>query len=105
MPDLSTKVDLCAGHDACSPRPFSSFSPNVSAEGFEVTRETDSLQNHGCPQHAPHGAIVTQGYPTVTANGLRVAYVGAPVSCPSGVVETGRPSVLIGEGARIKWGG
>lgn len=103
MPDVSTKVDLCAGHDACRPRPFDSFSPNVLAEGYEVTRETDSFQNHGCPEHSPHGAVVTQGYPTVTVNGLRVAYVGAPVSCPSAVVGTGRPSVLVREGARIQF--
>jgi len=104
MPEVSTKVDLCAGHDACQPRPFHSFSPNVFVEGFEVARETDTFQNHGCPQHVPHSAVVSHGYSTVTANGFRLAYVGAAVTCPSNVVGTGRPSVLVGEGARIKLG-
>lgn len=102
MPLVSTKVDLCRGHDACPPRPFSTFSDNVLAEGFEVARQTDALQSHGCPQHAPHGAEVTCGYPSVFVNGQPVAYVGAAVSCPSGIVDTGRPSVLVGEGHRIR---
>ncbi len=101
MPEVSVKVDVCAGHDACPPRPFESFSPNVFAEGFEVARETDSFQSHGCSQHSPHGAEVTRGHPSVHVNGLRVAYIGASVSCPSAIVGTGRPSVLVGEGARI----
>ena len=101
MPMVSTKVDLCSGHDACRPRPFESFSPNVIAEGFEVTRERDALQPHGCSQHPPHGAVVRRGFATVTVNGERVAYVGATVTCPSNVVATGRPSVWVGEGARI----
>ncbi|MRG98049.1 PAAR domain-containing protein [Polyangium spumosum] len=103
MPSVSTKVDLCQGHDACTPRPFNTFSPSVLVEGFEVARETDVFQDHGCPDHVPHSAVVTQGYPSITANGLRIAYVGAPVSCPSSVVGTGRPSVLAGEGSRISW--
>jgi uncharacterized Zn-binding protein involved in type VI secretion len=103
MPSVSTKMDLCQGHDACAPRPFSTFSPNVLAEGFEVARETDSLQDHGCRKHEPHSAVVTQGYPSVTANGLPIAYIGASVNCASAVVDTGRPSVLVGEGARISW--
>ncbi len=102
MPLVSTKVDLCQGHDACPPRPFSSFSPNVTAEGFEVTRETDSFQSHGCPAHVPHGAVVSQGYPSVYVNGQRLAYVGASVTCPSSIVGTGRPSVLVGGGDKIK---
>lgn len=101
MPEVSTKVDLCRGHDACPPRPFATFSANVIAEGFEVARQEDGLVSHGCPQHSPHGADVTRGYPTVKVNGRPVAYVGAAVSCPSAVVNTGRPSVWVGEGSRI----
>jgi uncharacterized Zn-binding protein involved in type VI secretion len=101
MPEVSTRVDLCAGHDACAPRPFSTHSPNVRAEGFEVTRQNDSFEEHGCPEHPPHGAIVSYGYQTVTANGQPIAVVSSTVSCPSGVVGTGRPSVLVGEGARL----
>ncbi|MEM1034124.1 MAG: PAAR domain-containing protein [Myxococcota bacterium] len=98
MPDLSTKVDLCRGHDACPPRAFQSFSPNVFAEGFEVTREGDAFHPHGCPVHPPHGAVVRRGYPSVFVNRRRVAYIGATVTCPSGEVATGRPSVRLGDG-------
>ncbi|MBK8259324.1 MAG: PAAR domain-containing protein [Polyangiaceae bacterium] len=98
MPAISTRVDLCRGHDACAPRPFADHSPDVRAEGFEVTREDDSLVSHGCPDHSPHGARVIAGFPTVTANGKRVAYVGASVDCPSEIVDTGRPTVLLNEG-------
>lgn len=103
MPLLSTHVDVCRGHDSCDPRPFVTYSPDVTAEGFQVTREGDVFDTHGCSKHSPHDADVSRGHPTVTANGLPVAYVGADVSCPSGVVDTGRPSVAIGEGGRIAW--
>jgi uncharacterized Zn-binding protein involved in type VI secretion len=102
MPEISTKVDLCQGHDACAPRPFQSFSTNVLAEGFEISRETDSFQTHGCPAHVPHSAVVSHGWQSVKVNGHPIAYVGATVTCPSNVVGTGRVSVLVGEGARIK---
>jgi uncharacterized Zn-binding protein involved in type VI secretion/predicted double-glycine peptidase len=98
MPAISTRVDVCQGHDGCDPRPFAEHSPDVHAEGFEVAREEDSLVSHGCPEHSPHGAKVTAGFPTVTANGKRVAYVGASVDCPSEIVNTGRPTVLLNEG-------
>jgi uncharacterized Zn-binding protein involved in type VI secretion len=103
MPLLSTHVDLCNGHDACTPRDFDEHSANVSAEGFKVAREGDALKTHGCSAHPPHGARVTAGYPSVTVNGRRVAYVGAAVDCPSHIIETGRPSVRLGEGASIDW--
>jgi uncharacterized Zn-binding protein involved in type VI secretion len=102
MPDVSTKVDLCRGHDACPPRAFATFSVDVFAEGFEVVRQEDQLQDHGCPVHVPHGAIIRRGFQTVKVNGHPVGYVGATVSCPSGEVNTGRPSVKIAEGAVIR---
>ncbi len=93
---LSTKIDRCQGHDACRPRAFSSASPNVTAEGIEVVRQTDSLVPHGCDDHAPHGAAISKGHPTVEANGLPVGHVGACVSCQSREVATGRSSVVVG---------
>jgi uncharacterized Zn-binding protein involved in type VI secretion len=105
MPHISTHVDLCNGHDACTPRDFAEHSSSVLVEGFYVTREGDALKEHGCGEHAPHSAKVTQGYPSVTANGKRVAYVGAAVDCPSHVIDTGRPSVRLGEGSSIRWPG
>lgn len=103
MPDVTTKVDLCSGHDACAPRPFATFSPNVFAETFEVTRQGDSLQAHGCPDHPPHGAIVSYAWQTVMVNGAPITVVGSSVSCPSATIGTGRPSVLVGEGRQIQF--
>ncbi len=101
MPAVSTKVDLCQGHDACVPRAFVTFSPDITVEGFEVVRESDRLHAHGCDKHIVHSAVVRRGWPTVYVNGQRIAYVGAPITCDSEVLATGRPSVMIGEGARI----
>ncbi|MCA9622137.1 MAG: PAAR domain-containing protein [Myxococcales bacterium] len=101
MPELATKVDLCHGHDACPARAFASFSPDVTAEGFEIAREADRLQEHGCPDHPSHDAVVAQGFPKVYVNGRRVAYAGAPVTCDSEALATGRGSVLLGEGRRL----
>ncbi|MEO5728416.1 MAG: PAAR domain-containing protein [Byssovorax sp.] len=103
MPEVSTKVDLCQGHDACAPRPFASWSPNVRAETFAVARQGDSFEPHGCPKHPPHGAVVGYGWQTVLVNQQPVACVTATVTCASNRVGTGRPSVLVGEGARISF--
>lgn len=96
MPEVSTKVDRCAGHDACAPRSFADHSPDVEAEGLAVVREGDALVAHGCPDHPAHGAVISRGFGTVTVNGRPVGYVGAGVSCPSGVVATGRGTVTVG---------
>ncbi|HHH29582.1 MAG TPA: hypothetical protein ENK57_14720 [Polyangiaceae bacterium] len=96
MPRVSTKVDVCSGHDACPSRPFSSWSPDTEVENIPVTREGDSFQPHGCAVHPPHSAVVSAGSPTVEVNGRRVAYVGASVSCPSPIVATGRSTVTVG---------
>lgn len=106
MPEISTYVDQSDRHDACPERPFEddSHSPNVFAEGFQVAREGDAFKPHGCSQHPPHGAIVSFGWQTVRVNGQPIAYVGATVTCPSNIVATGRPSVLVGEGAKLGLG-
>jgi uncharacterized Zn-binding protein involved in type VI secretion len=101
MPDVSTRVDLCRGHDACAPRPFAEHSPNVFAETFEVTREGDSFRSHGCPDHPPHGAVVTYGWQNVLVNGRPITVIGSSVSCLSAEVGTGRPSVLVGEAGKL----
>ena len=101
MPEVSTKVDLCNGHDGCAPRAFAEHSPSVFAETFEVTREGDGFVSHGCPDHAPHGAVVSYAWQSVLVNGKPITVVGSSVSCPSGVVGTGRPTVLVGEGRRL----
>lgn len=103
MPRVSTHVDLCQGHDACAPRPFSSHSPNVTCEGFQATRQGDSFEEHGCSEHPSHSAVVGYGWQTVLVNQRPVACVTATVTCPSSAVGTGRPSVLVGEGAQIRF--
>ena len=96
MPNVSTKVDVCSGHDACPPRSFSSWSADCEVENIPVTREGDSFQAHGCPVHPPHSAVVSAGFSTVEVNGRPVAYVGASVSCPSPIVAKGRGTVTVG---------
>ena len=96
MPLVSSRVDLCEGHDACAPRELASYSADVTVEGFEVARQEDALKEHGCPQHPPHAAVITAGWQTVTVNNRPIGCVGAGVSCPSGVMSTGRPTVTVG---------
>ncbi|MFO0759339.1 MAG: hypothetical protein U0359_22795 [Byssovorax sp.] len=84
--------------------PFVTFSPDVTAETFEVVRQGDSLEEHGCSRHPPHGAVVSYAYQSVRVNGEPIAVVGATVSCPSGTVGTGRPTVKVGEGAILTFG-
>ncbi len=94
---VSTKIDVCAGHDACPPRSLASYSPDVTAEGIEIARQDDNLVGHGCSVHPPHGATVSYGWQSVTVNNRPIAHVGASVSCPSGVLSTGRRSVTVGQ--------
>ena len=93
---VSTKTDVCEGHDACEPRAFASWSPDVTAEGLAVVRETDRLVPHGCDDHSPHGAQIAKGHSDVEVNGLPVGHVGALVDCESQRVKTGRSSVVVG---------
>jgi len=93
---VSTKTDVCEGHDACEPRAFASWSPDVTAEGLAVVRETDRLVPHGCDDHRPHGAQITQGHSSVEVNGLPIGHIGALVDCESIAVKTGRASVVVG---------
>lgn len=96
MPKVSTRVDLCRGHDACPPRPFETSSPNVFAEGIRVAREGDTFKAHSCSSHTPHSATVVAACPTVFANGRRIAVIGSLVDCPSVKVGTGRATVFAG---------
>lgn len=93
---ISTRVDVCAGHDACGPRDLVSWSPDVTVENIEVARQGDTLVPHGCQAHPPHPATITHGFATVTVNNKPIAHVGAAVSCPSGTMNTGRRTVTVG---------
>ncbi len=72
------------------------------AGALEVVREGDSLHPHSCSVHPPHGALIRRGWSSVTVNRARVGHEGAIVTCPSGVVDTGRPSVWVGGGERLR---
>jgi uncharacterized Zn-binding protein involved in type VI secretion len=75
---------------------MASYSPDVTVEGFEVARQDDRLEEHGCPQHPPHPATITAGWQTVTVNNQPIGCIGAGVSCPSAVMSTGRATVTVG---------
>jgi len=96
VPKVSTRVDLCQGHDLCAPRPFATSSPDVYAERILVTREGDTFMPHGCPGHSPHSATVVAACPTVYANGRRLTVIGSLIDCPSVKVGTGRATVFAG---------
>jgi uncharacterized Zn-binding protein involved in type VI secretion len=101
MPELSTDQDLSLEHDHCPARRFATSSPRAFAEGFHITRQGDSFEPHGCSVHPPHSAVVGYGWQTVLVDQRPVACVTATVTCASNRVGTGRPSVLVGEGARV----
>lgn len=98
MAFVSTRVDVSEPHHGCGcqARAWNEASSTVTAEGFLVTREGDTFLEHGCPRHPPHSAVVIHGDPTVTVNGRRIAHVGAPMSCDSRQVASGRPTVTVG---------
>ena len=96
MRPLSTRDDLCQGHDECDPRAFSSHSANVFAEKVPVVREGDALEDHGCPLHGSHDATISRGHSTVFVNNRPIGHKDALVSCDSEKVATGRKTVFVG---------
>jgi uncharacterized Zn-binding protein involved in type VI secretion len=96
MPKVSTRVDVCNGHDLCAPRSFATHSSDVWAEGVEVVRQGDLLKPHGCSNHPPHPAAVVVALRNVYANGSPLTVVGSTVGCPSMSVKTGRSTVFAG---------
>ena len=83
--------------DPCGapPRPPSSFSGDVSAEGKSVVRQGDAYAAHACPGSPPHGASASAGSSTVNVNGKPAHRNGDAISCGS-VGANGVSTVNIG---------
>jgi uncharacterized Zn-binding protein involved in type VI secretion len=51
---------------------------------------------HTCPPiPETHASVLAAGWPTVTAEGRTLGYIGAPVACDSSVA-SGSPNVFVG---------
>lgn len=90
------ETDLTTGHDCWLPEVPASWSPDVTANGLGVVRQTDARVPHTCPSiPETHGAsyIDTRG---VTANGLPIQVIGSPLDCGDFAAE-GSPDVFMGD--------
>lgn len=95
MPAQTRLGDNDTGHDACPPRPLATGSANVIVNGKGAGRVgVDTYAMHGCPDHAPHSAVVSSGSSNVLINGAPAARIGDPVSC-GGSVAIGSPNVIV----------
>ena len=81
MPKVSTRVDVCNGHDLCAPRSFATHSSDVWAEGVQVVRQGDLLKPHGCSNHPPHPAAVVVAMSTPPSTPMPAAPM--PMACGS----------------------
>lgn len=81
MPGVVRRTDNCSGHGCYPPRPSSSWSPDVFANGLEVERYSDTMEVHCCPPPCHGGTHVGthNGY----ANGLDIQVQGDPIDCGS----------------------
>lgn len=95
MPAVVRIADVCSGHDACPPRAAVSGSPDVYINGRAAHRVGDAWAAHGCPDHAPHGGVLSAGSATVYVNGRPLGRIGDPVSCGSSAA-SGSPDVFAG---------
>ena len=95
LPAVTKLGDMCTGHGSWPPRPSTSASPNVYANGIPVHREGDSWAVHCNPTPSCHAGTLTSGSSTVYANGRQLGRIGDPVSCGSSVA-TGSPNVFAG---------
>lgn len=96
MPAATREGDLCTGHDACSPMPLVTYSPNVFINGKGAGRYKDIYEPHGCIAHATHQDSIAGGSSTVFINGLPAARIGDPVTL-GGTVMEGSEDVFIGD--------
>lgn len=85
MPGVVRRGDDCSGHGCFPPRPSSSWSPNVFANGKNVERYGDSMQVHCCPPPCHGGTHI--GSHSVYANGQAIQVIGDPINCGSTCVE------------------
>ena len=95
MPAVTRLGDICTGHADWPPRPSTSASPNVYANGIPVHRQSDSWAVHCNPLPSCHAGSLAAGSSTVYVNGLQIGRIGDPVDCGSSVA-TGSPNVFAG---------
>lgn len=81
MGQIVRKGDMGSGHGTFPPRPPTSWSPNVFANGLNVIRNGDSWAVHCCGPPCHGGTSVGGG--SVYVNGRVAQQVGDPISCGS----------------------
>ena len=91
MGQVVTKTCLCSGHGTYPPRPPTSWSPDVFANGLNIIRYGDSWASHCCP--GCHGGTSIGGG-TIFVNGKVAQQTGDPISCGS-VYAQHSPNVYI----------
>jgi uncharacterized Zn-binding protein involved in type VI secretion len=94
MPGVALDSHNCSGHSSFPPRPNTSRSPNVFANGLRVVRKDDTFAVHSSGASS-HSGIVTGGSSSVFVNGKRLARNGDSISCGS-VIANGSPNVSAG---------
>lgn len=94
MPAVTRLGDICTGHGCFPPRPSTSASGDVFANGIPVHRQGDSWAVHCCGPPC-HGSALAAGSGTVYVNGKQCGRIGDPVACGSSVA-TGSGDVYAG---------
>lgn len=95
MPAVTRIGDSCTGHGAFPPRPSTSGSGNVYANGVAVHRQGDGWASHCNSTPICHSGNLASGSSTVYANGQQLGRIGDPVDCGSSVA-TGSGDVYAG---------
>ena len=85
VPAVTRLGDSCTGHGSWPPRPSTSASPNVYANGIPVHRQGDSWAVHCNPLPECHGGTLASGSSSVYVNGKQIGRIGDLVSCGSSV--------------------
>ena len=96
MPAVTRLGDACTGHGCWPPRPSTSGSESVFADGIAVHRQGDAWAAHTCPAIPDtHASVLASGSGTVFANGRQLGRIGDPVACGSAVAQ-GSATVFAG---------
>lgn len=95
MPAVTRLGDICTGHADWPPRPSTSASPDVYANGIAVHRQGDSWAVHCNSIPVCHGGSLASGSSTVYVNGKQIGRIGDPVDCGSSAA-SGSPDVFAG---------
>jgi len=94
MPGICRIGDTGTGHGCFPPRPCTSGSGSVFANGIGIHRQGDSWAVHTCDTQS-HAGTLAAGSSSVYVNGKACGRIGDPVSCGSAVA-TGSGTVFAG---------